>query len=1676
MPAEIKVFFEEANRLYSEAKKIPPRFPEKRKAAFTAYEDSLKNATEKWAEYLAEHAPKPKPKKQRVMIDRDFLRFFMPLVEQTDDKIEKYRYSSKVSLKSISALEKSINDVLKELIAIPLSPELKDIIEQYRTLKSRIAMVESEHKKQAEAKRVELENNIFKIKEEERTAINLEAARISLEEISGSSDEKDEVEDEVVSDAEEEESGGEISSSSSSEIRAIEKEFDKKKQDAESAYSIYMGVIDTKKYEALEEIYRQMDKLRNGAVFSVMTEIVKQNEKLSRAVHDLFHKFEAFPGVLEDQKKIPLTQEEQKFLESAFVKQVEESENFRLVKRKKTTDELLSLIMPSIHDKSELRAVLSTITDKDVALITAKILNSVKTVLESSTNKTAKEARIRHNITKVLASYGLTPEPTNISERIKAAASMKANKLSKKDREYQEAIEREEAPERLREDVGADLGNDGDRVAEEDVDEEDYVLRDAEEDVAEEDVDEEDYIPRDAEEESDEEESGLDSEDEEEPEIELDEAEPSVRKGQFTPLPLSEGEKLLLDLPMLEMSEKRFKQISREIKTLKEESDMISSVYRSLETNVVAPFLKKVESFITDAFLMRILSATYLGGPIDVQGYWLSAFSLNDEQRFVLKRVEYDQKFVTNISNVFSQDLLYDIKDSEYMTLVKNKFNGAQWLEQNYEKYLPYIPRMIAKLSYEAQLVNEKNILNLASVEQRTLIRHYSKTFPDALSSEEVKRERARFKAMSLEDKLIYGVSIIAETPLMYKKLEESRNRFKTLSDLENKVDYPFAELFQRVARFVPSILLNALIHSRDRIKETRELFVLKFLLSRLSPEQYVYVKVYMGNPDTKDEFDQLSKRMRVAHFNAAKVQEEGLDTIEAINDDLVKGMVLEIVDHDLSVKISEIFRKGRPIEEYEEEFRSRVKKDYGLHKTEYNFLKNCRYQFRRKYKLSLPVIGSVEDMKSVEYAISKSLQKVSQEDEYYKEVNMSSLRRHLEEFNRGLSDVNLAYQLDLASFVVTGKLRDLLSIKLEKVREKITKKSYVEAVKALEEVSTRIGEMLKNREKDFALFNKFYGKEITPIVKKLVENKIDVPLEIRAYVVEMEEEMKKKDKSYTQKAIKVMTAVRRMRQREMEALNEITVSLTSEGLMANIERLRNFTADDVKALSIEKMQNFYLSYFGMIYDYVASLLKKDEFRDEDFEHYDKMYRKMIEESPLHFKEVFLRKFTKDIYETYPNIDKVVKLLKNIYDGREEEAKPRVKVSQELTKRAYAMMSDSRLSYKWEDKGILHLHPELLRIMPNYVIKEKTKVEKMDVEQKQMIETEESVPLSFIRNPVFVVPDVPEDTPLRVLKDQKTKIPIRVPSQWFHPSVLFFHTLLNSVARVEEELDDDMNMQPCLVMNGVSYYLGVYASPDSIIPAGKRDYDVLLQAANVSRVSDIFKTELVVIPSQPRPDMVFEIDGSSLFYPGYVRYIGAAIIEDEKEVAISESQEVKPITLLQRTRKEIAELTRLKDAQGPRFGQQLALDRALLKEKLINGGWKRASINLLREAFRGGVVSGKEIRVQGIDYRCAFVIKNKLIAVDGEMVLSFVREYYDSLMKKTQLALEAQGDIEAPEEFEEFIIEDDEYSGKKNLDCANCNKPINGKKWGNTVRFVEGKAKVVPLCSEKCSEEYHPTK
>lgn len=1169
---------------------------------------------------------------------------------------------------------------------------------------------------------------------------------------------------------------------------------------------------------------------------------------------------------------------------------------------------------------------------------------------------------------------------------------------------------------------------------------------------------------------------------------ENDEVQREMKK--FKELPLVE--KVKLGIPVLPEISTTLLETMLEIRTrLVNAVEAMTRVDEKSRHGMLTEVVKITKNQIFD-----MLRYAYNGKPFEMKCLFdappiNSCFSLTDDQRYALELVRGDAEFAEAIKQAVTNNPPSPLEAPD-ATEIPEKLRGSpqDWLAEYYPKYESVLPSIIAK-----QIVSSQLGQPYISREKELLIEEFRRNAKMPIEEmEDVKGEVQRLLELSPVEKMKIGIPIRDEVVTdkrtgapVFELVEESEWNVRGI---------------ERIAPYIPSLLMDVLNRNRKRISDTRSRFVRKFILSCLTPEQYIYVKVFMSHPETRGDFERLIDRLRDAHMYAVYVEKKGLSALSEIQDETLQGMVLELIDNSVSGSVNELFLVDQKISEYEKEFRKLVPVEQKLPKAEYTFLKNARYHFRRKYLLTFPVIGSVNDMKAVEQVLSERLVK---RDDGYDPIKMGKIKSRLAEINKDFADVNLEYQKSMVYAIVNLSVQLFINERIESLRtkcllgtasstiisylgrdnrsdaEKKAEKLPVEQiVSGMLELNSKLDKTIKfNREKYFTEVDSLYSEEITSLVSllKATHNLSQIPEELEEHLLSETSVKKPSRMKAMAKAIN-----KRAQKFQKEIASDLSLQsekYTTEELMRKITYIKQIPKELILTQSgkytDKDILSMYLTYYDLLYRYVVCLMKEKEvhmkpvydketgkvLREEmkervyGFDKYMEAYKKLLDESPDHFKmsglpkKVIAGKFLQNIY---PDIKEVEASLRRHYENEHviEQSANRVKKS---------YVDNFPRVYHWEDKGQLRVHPELLKVMANFVL------------------YKEDASENFMRAPAMIRK-----------KDENGKIKL-VASKYVYPSILFFHTMLNSEVMVQPTDDG----KAVIVMNDKVYRLGIRTEKKiaSVVPS---DCEHLLRTASLRRVVDVFHSDLVVIPSLVDRQMVMEIAEETLFYPGYLRDVPVNFEEKvEKELAelnedlqlfgvdtaleqsITQVQRKIPsIPALQKIEREIDELQKLKSMQKDEFTKDVELNQLLLKRDLINGGWKRANINLVREINASREIRDGKIRVKGIDYTCGLIIKNRIVPLEGDRILQMVIEYYEQRQSE-YIEMTLQAFIPTKPSFEiEEDEEDEEFSGTKKKQCVHCKKEIGGKEWNKTVQFVDGKSKVVPLCSEKCSEKYRP--
>lgn len=1224
------------------------------------------------------------------------------------------------------------------------NPELVELRKEYYKLENAINAINAESEKKSALAR----------KEYEKSAANLDLER----------DAKIlEIETDVVdanSDGEEE---AVLEASESPIIRNIREDFEKRKSDLKEI--LEEKLIDQRREDAekISDLKKQLIELRKGKAEQIYKRIFEENAELSSAIAELYQAKVAFPG---QPPKKEISEKELDFIKSLSSIQKKEQEKLVLVPAKIAPEPEEDFIEKTIL---RIRGSKPAMSEKQFARM-----------LEAKD-----EDRVKHRRIRQARAGGEDGDDAGFEEEDVASESE-----SEEEEEEVELVEEPAEPE--------------EPEAEAEPEEPKSLSLE--------------FSPsqplgyiEDSEPESEPEELHVDSEDEEEPKKE-EPKKPRVARVSKGGMPLSRGERLLQDIPSLLLSENRYREVYSEIKLLRRESDYVFALYRDLEQNVAKPFVELVN--LDESAALSIFQNGYNGIPFD-EDKFDQCFVLTDEQKLLTKHLHTNANFIKDLKEALLEPPV-TIAEFEFFTSIPEKIEEDEkaWVEKYYAKYRPYLERILGKAKALATLkgMPAADIPKLLSKEQDVLLlEHFSRISPEEYDQfdDESAKKRDYFLQLPVREKVIAGIPVMQSLSMAiysrYTKIKRQLNKM-VFSEVEKKTDYPFTVSYEQIAEYVPILLLRVFVKHRAEILTTRTSFVRKFVLSRLSVDQYIYTKVYMG--ESPQDFEDYLSDYIGSLYEANRIEKMGLSGVSQIENSTLKRRVVEMLDYTLSLTVADLFKKSLSITEYQKLFRQKIPE--GLFpKTEYTFLTDCRYAFRSKYALPFPVIASVDDMRVIEKLLPKLLEKV---DEWPRIPEL------LSEASKELTDVNLDYQEDLVKAMVENYFMQLVQEKMDAIFQFVEEKRGKQ-----EDVSRQIAELDQLLEKrlgqsrllpQFNEVNALLGRELSRLVI-LCEQKYGFELDLSDYLLDLfpEEEEQKKGKSPISQMIAKLkkTRPKEVPELDIQPLPEEPKMLTaerdpsrpvmtqSEVILQQFNKLvdsKDFDSKDKKVLRYQLLE--------APLRYVSSMMNEDSRKSKL-----KPLEDYIEEYEILQSKISRLKKKKKIAELLENrnTERDTSVIEKEYA---ELASPAI----DYVKMKYINMADSKEAYKWEDRGVLRVHPELMRLMPTFAV------------------DPETVPLEFCGVP---------------LKDSKL----------VYLSIFFFHSLANS----------DVQVHPNgIVVDGRVVALKKVDGKD----ATSADYNELLQAVDLKSVMDAFhQSELVVIPSQIDRQMVFPISSNALFYPGY---------------------------------------------------------------------------------------------------------------------------------------------------------------------------------------------------------------
>ena len=1665
-----------------------------------------------------------------------FGEFFVSLIRETKMKMKKLE--RKASPREKAALQNKISK-LAAMVEKFTDPELLEVKKEYYRLEGRIEQITAGSERKSKESQDEF-NKALKELDLERLAKILEAETEFAENVNNSDGE-----DEAVLDV-----------SENAQVQRINEEFERKKGELNEILS--EKILDQKVNDSSEiaGLKRQMATLRMERAEKVFNRIMNADKEFAVAIFELYQAMIAYPEMAKD---TGVNAKDIEFIKSLSPIQKKEQEKLKLIPAK-----------PRVEDEDFLQ----------------KAIRSLKPGMSQ----------------KQFDKLMYAPD----EERPKHIRVRRARQGDDDDAEFSEedvASDPEDAEEE------EDAGSDAEEA--EDAGELSTILMKSKAVGYLEDSEEEDEAEESKED---------DSEDDEEPD-KKEEHLPTVVKVEYRGIPLTRGEKLLLDIPSLQISEKRYKEVHSEIMLLRREIDYVYSLYRDLEQNVSEPFAQAAK--ISDSTALAIFQNNY-NGKVITRETFTQSFDLTDEQKMLTKSLTENPARVQAVIDMIAEEPIPTLFDTRVLTSIPDKIGDMpeqQWVSLHYKKYLPYLARILgrAKVVLLIRGFEPKDMPLVLSREQDVLLReHLSRLSGRELDlyEDKVDKEKEYFLGLSIDEKIRTGIPVLPKISMAlysrYETIVEFLNKM-VLSEVEKKTDYPFVTSFEAISEYIPSLLIRVLIRHRSQIADTRLAFLRKFLLSRLTVDQYVYVKVFMGyvdekGNDTKEIFQKLVSTLRTAHLIATRVEKSGFKELDTILDPELKQIVLELVDYSTSLTIGNLFEtKKGSILEYEKLFRALVPPGL-LPKSEYTFLRDCRFAFRSANNLPFPVIGSLDDMKVVEKVYPRVLEQVG---------DWKNIKTILSESNKDLPDVNVDYQEDLVKALVDAYFRNLVKKEMDEISLFITQKKG-RAVGADEnaEVSKRlsdIDQMLQKRLGEsrtlphFQSIDQYFGAELAHFI--LYASKMGYEIALSEYLQDIlprEDEKAEKSALIIMKEKMEKTAVR------LSRIARSMLPSSDPNISDPVAEKKRISAPRDPTRPILKQSQNLLKVF-------EQTLKKDAIDKADAEFLVsaplRYTMSLLNEDSLNAKLKDVEEYLEEYEMLYSQLDqakrkkkgKIADLMGKQKELMEGELSSIRKMHTELfspsinyVKAEYIMADQSKKAYEWADRGVLRVHPELMRMMPLFAVQPT------------------ATPFEFCGMPLS--PSI---------------------AGWVHPSVLFFHTLANADVQVNPD---------GLLVDGRPVSLGMIQG-GGIVQASASDYEKLLAIADLKSVMDAFHhSELVVIPSQIDRQMVFPIESDALFYPGYetvikkvssqeeltqrlekllllkarlpeqhekidlrikqlqeeiaieprvgaldrleqayrvklmsteslleemlaqanqleqerddAELVGEETKEQEEQISMAKKKMAPILDKISRIRKEyikelkaskieepdvqkrieqvqlelrdapldlavlqkrieetsrvlnsmmkeprdsvrlgveeaklselremasrwavvrkdklrlvegqLAELHKVQDIQKERFVRRHEIRQLELRRELLSQGWLRPTIHLVREMNRVGRVGDKgSVRVGSIDYSCALIRNGKLVPFSGEAVLGELRQYVGKRTAERYALLDSFIPRQ-PQQDES----DEKYQGTRDAACANCKKSMK-RVWRNTVQLVDGEPRVVPLCSEKCSEEYRPSK
>jgi hypothetical protein len=425
-----------------------------------------------------------------------------------------------------------------------------------------------------------------------------------------------------------------------------------------------------------------------------------------------------------------------------------------------------------------------------------------------------------------------------------------------------------------------------------------------------------------------------------------------------------------------------------------------------------------------------------------------------------------------------TQDMANELADPQNKVLVN------EFLAEFFEPNIVLMPYLITLKCFMFQSTDFRRMDAYLTIEQHVLIKEYTKRFPEQFKEiietinavkagrrialknplmTEVASNYSSFMNMPIHERLLKGLPLYDKINVSLTTEWTSRIRLSNqiCKEIEDNHSYS-ARVDKKVFEYMPVLLLTKLREAYPTVSGHRTKHLLKRMLScqSMSPDQYLFIKFFMHDPSTKDNFNKIlenfhhvvmwadkyqSSKMTLAElystleewYNLHRAQGDNqgsysVDHAKAIFDNIC--FVLDgVYMKQLAVICQEAERLPTLLERmtrYQELYRAKVPKEFAnyFNASEITFLYDIRKMFLNNYLgLQFPVFGTVYDLMNIEKTVSYFNQNPSVR------IDITNINRKVAEHYQEMMDkvpaeeMNKEFQFDMAYCIIEHNLKSII-------------------------------------------------------------------------------------------------------------------------------------------------------------------------------------------------------------------------------------------------------------------------------------------------------------------------------------------------------------------------------------------------------------------------------------------------------------------------------------------------------------------------------------------------------------------------------------------------------------------------------------------------------------------------